>query len=58
MYVEADYLFNTAQHHGYSKRNCLLDVSILWPLVRCILVALGNVVSNGRPIAHSEMERL
>jgi len=30
----------------------------LWPLVRCILVALGNVVSNGRPIVHSEMERL
>jgi len=30
----------------------------LWPLVRCILVALGNVVLNGRPIVHGEMERL
>jgi len=58
MYVKADSVFNTVQHRGYSKRNCLLGVSVLWSVVRCILVALGNVASNGRPIVRSEMKRL
>jgi hypothetical protein len=50
--------FSTVQHHAYLKRECLLDVSVLWFVVRCILVALENVASNGTPIMRSEMERL